>query len=901
MTTVPQDPSGSLPALGDAYTIERELGGGGMSRVFVATDRALERKVVVKLLSTEVAQGLSAERFAREIKLAAQLQDPHIVPVLATGTTLDGVPYYTMPFVPGESLRARMNAGTVPLEESLRILRDVAEALEHAHEQGVVHRDIKPENILISGRNAVVADFGIAKALTAARSITAEQTAATLTSVGMSLGTPRYMAPEQAAGDATDHRADLYAWGMIAYELLAGVHPFAAKTTTQQLIMAQITEVPRPLDEVRPGLPPSLGALVMQCLAKHAADRPENTTALLAELAGAASGSTSGARTGTTGTTMPAAVPTRSRRGLVLAGVGLLAVLGAGGVFMTKRGAAASNVAAMSASPSLAVLPFEHQGDSADVYLTEGITDEIRGKLSGVRDLLVIARTSSNSYRNTKKSPQQIAEELGVRYLLTGTVRVVGSGAERRVIVRPELVEITREGKPQSRWGQPFDVGGADVLGLQGEVATQVVTAMEVPIAGGSDRGTLAVPTTRDPVAYDLLLRARAATDFNTDLSIPALQASIRLYEQVLARDSTMVDAWVELARSLGNLQLSLPSSAVAEQLRRAAERTKALDPSGARGERAMSFYLRAVKGDQAASLAAAERALRADPTDAVAANAVANGLFGIGRVDEGLQRFSEALRLDPRNGVVLRNYARYLALRGRIAEARAMAERLHAVAPLAPTTIDTRIFVALAAGDTAAVRRFIADALQRIPQDRLLPTLVDGFGVDFIDRGVVRAFIARGPEAAAGGERALWFVWQAYEAYLAGDRVARQAWGDSARRELAPQIRALPTNPGLRSQYAQALAHAGRGAEAIRETREAMTLVLRNGADRRSSAYFSVLSSGAFVAILVGEHATALDLLEEQAALPMRLSRDWLRVDPSFAPLRGNPRFERLTAEAPR
>ncbi|HVE79997.1 MAG TPA: serine/threonine-protein kinase, partial [Gemmatimonadaceae bacterium] len=179
-------------SLGAAYTLERELGGGGMARVFVATDPALGRQVVVKVLSPETAEGMSAERFTREIRLAAALQDPHIVPVLTAGQTADGLPYFTMPFVSGESLRARMARGPLPLDEALRVLRDVAEALEYAHARGVVHRDIKPENVLLAGRNAVVADFGIAKAMSAAR---ADAGTAALTSAGTSLGTPAYMAP----------------------------------------------------------------------------------------------------------------------------------------------------------------------------------------------------------------------------------------------------------------------------------------------------------------------------------------------------------------------------------------------------------------------------------------------------------------------------------------------------------------------------------------------------------------------------------------------------------------------------------------------------------------------------------------------------------------------------------
>jgi serine/threonine-protein kinase len=279
--------------LGASYTLARELGGGGMSRVYVAREEALGRDVVVKVLAPELAEGLSAERFAREIRLAAALQDPHIVPVLAAGVTGEGLPYYTMPFVRGQSLRARLAAGPVPPAEAVAVLRAVAEALEYAHAQGVVHRDVKPENVLLSGRTAVVTDFGIAKALQASRSQAPGGPGAagggTLTQLGTSLGTPAYMAPEQAVGDAVDARADLYAWGVVAYELLAGRHPFAGKTSSQQLIAAHLAEAPAPLATAAPGVPAPLAALVMRTLAKDPADRPSSATDVLAALDAAAS------------------------------------------------------------------------------------------------------------------------------------------------------------------------------------------------------------------------------------------------------------------------------------------------------------------------------------------------------------------------------------------------------------------------------------------------------------------------------------------------------------------------------------------------------------------------------------------------------------------------------------
>ncbi len=265
-------------ALGDAYAIERELGGGGMSRVFLAQETRLGRRVVIKVLPPELAAGVSAERFEREIQLAAKLQHPHIVPLLTAGSQGDLL-YYIMPHIAGESLRAHLaQARELPIAETVRILADVCDALAYAHGQGIVHRDVKPDNVLLSGKHALVTDFGVAKAV--ARS----SGSATLTSLGMALGTPAYMAPEQAAGDPNvDHRADLYAVGVLGYEMLAGRAPFSG-LSPQGLLAAQVTATPEPVTQHRASIPPALAALVMRCLAKHPADRPQHADELVAQL-----------------------------------------------------------------------------------------------------------------------------------------------------------------------------------------------------------------------------------------------------------------------------------------------------------------------------------------------------------------------------------------------------------------------------------------------------------------------------------------------------------------------------------------------------------------------------------------------------------------------------------------
>ena len=280
--------------LGDAYTLEQELGGGGMSRVFVAYDVRLKRRVVVKVLMPELAGGISTGRFEREIALAASLQQANIVPVLHAGE-LNGLPFYTMPFVTGKSLRARLGEGALSIGEVISVLKDMTRALAYAHESGVVHRDIKPDNVLLSGGTAVVADFGIAKAISASISVgdsTRDATGA-LTQLGTALGTPAYMAPEQVAGDPqTDHRADLYAFGCVAYELLAGRPPFHS-LTPQRLLAAHLSERPKPIHELRADVPAPLADLVMQCLEKDPDHRPQRATDIARALDSVTSGSAS--------------------------------------------------------------------------------------------------------------------------------------------------------------------------------------------------------------------------------------------------------------------------------------------------------------------------------------------------------------------------------------------------------------------------------------------------------------------------------------------------------------------------------------------------------------------------------------------------------------------------------
>jgi|SRR5687767_5258708 len=876
--------------LGAAYALERELLGGGMSRVFVATDAALNRRVVIKVLSPELSQGISAERFAREIKVAAALQDPHILPVHSAGQS-GGLPFYTMPFVEGESLRGRLLRGPMPFNEAVGILRDVALALEYAHGHGVVHRDIKPENVLLAGRTAVVADFGIAKAVSAARTGAPEVREGTLTSIGQSLGTPAYMAPEQVAGETIDHRSDLYAWGVMAYEVLAGRHPFADKTSAAKLMAAQLSERPALLGETKPGIAPPIAALVMQCLEKEPAQRPQNAGDVLAALD--AIHSPSAART--TAPAVASRIPLASRRplgiSLAVAGVALAALT----IFLFQRDKAPASESAAPASDArtIAVLPFENLGDSADAYFADGITDAVRGKLTSLPGLAVIARGSSDQYGRTTKLPHQIANELGVRYLLSGKVRFAGAGDARRVQVSPELVEIA-DGQPQSRWQEPFDAEIRDVFRVQGDIAGKVAEAMRLALGSGTQQ-QLAQAVTNNPAAYDAYLRGEAAA-VNND---PAgLRRAISFYEQAVGHDSTMAEAWGALSRNTSLLYSnSTPTSQLQQRALQAARRALALEPNGAAGLRAMGIYHRVVARNLGLSLEQYELARRAAPTSATILAELANTKHELGRFDESVRDRETSIRLDPRNGRLLNGQTLVLLRLRRIAEARSVSERAVALAPTSLVAMMARLLTEAASGNLAGARQVIVAASSELPSSRVLAYVGTYWDMGWVlDSANSQQLLTFGPDAY-DNDRGQWSIVRAQQYQLLGDTVQARILGEAAARVFDEQLLEAPRDPQRHVLRGLALAFAGRGREALAESARGLNLARADTAATwaLSTAYLTYVA--ARTALVAGDKGKAFELLSESMRLRYFVTPAWLRIDPTWNAVRDDPRFARIVS----
>lgn len=505
-------------AVGNTYRILHELG-GGMSRVFVAEEIKLGRKVVIKVLPPEMAASASAERFRREIQLAAQLQHPHIVPLL-TSDSAGSLLYYTMPFVSGESLHARLaRDGPLAIRDARAVWRDVLDALAHAHARGVVHRDIKPGNILLTARNALVSDFGIARAI--------EATAgdATETAPGFTIGTPAYMAPEQVTGDRdTDHRVDIYAAGLVMYEMLEGRLPFACDSA-RELILARLTRHPSPV--TRPDCPHELAALVGRCLAGSPAARPPTAEAVLAELEVIPI------------TSEPAAtarsVRMRRPRRVMWLGAGAVALVAASlAVTQSMRRTTATVAVAATAAPSIAVLPLTNfSTDPEDSTLADGMTQALTATLSGVRGLRVIGGRSVFVLRGQRLDQRQMAESLHVTNFIQGGFQKVG----QRVRMQVRLVDARDNA---IRWSESYDREIRDIVAVQDSIARALTRTLGVGGHGSSSRRRHS-PRIE---AYSWYLRALA----QSEASAPERRRAREYLNRAIESDSTFAPAYARLA-----------------------------------------------------------------------------------------------------------------------------------------------------------------------------------------------------------------------------------------------------------------------------------------------------------------------------------------------------------------
>ena len=579
-----------MAALADRYRIERELGAGGMATVYLARDLRHDREVAVKVLNAELAESLGRQRFVREIGIAAKLNHPHILPLYDSGEC-DGFLYFVMPVMQGQTLRSRLEAErTLPVDDAVRIATEVADALDYAHRHDVVHRDIKPENILLHEGHAVVADFGIGKALVAAASESLP-----FTQIGVTVGTPAYMSPEQATGEEIDGRSDLFALGCVLYEMLTGEVAFSGGTA-QATIARRLLYSPPPVTARRDDVTVEVADVVARLIEKSPADRYTTGATVVSALRTAA---TSGPRAVTP---RPASAPTEK---------------------------------------SIAVLPFTNMSADADnAFFSDGLSEEIITDLSGVKALRVTSRYSSMQFRATTKAPREIGRTLGVRYLLTGSVRKAGNALR----IATQLVDAEKDAP---LWAEKYAGLMDDVCDVQERVSRASVAALEVTLTSSEDVRLGARPI-QNARAFELYLQARA---------------EMRRYGMSLDHAATLLQRAMEIEGESPPL----------------------------RALRAFMEFSR-VRGGTAGDLRpldAAEAEARA-LIDLVPNAPYVHALLGFvgyerGELKEAARHLTRAMELDPADADVLFFLVITLQAAGQIETAQELAKHFHEVDPLSP------------------------------------------------------------------------------------------------------------------------------------------------------------------------------------------------------------------------
>jgi eukaryotic-like serine/threonine-protein kinase len=576
-------------AVAARYTVQRELGEGGMAKVFLAHDLKYDREVAIKVLRPDLAADVGVGRFLHEIQVAARLHHPHILP-LYDSDQADGMAYYVMPYIRGETLRQRLKRERqLPIPEALQIAREVADALSYAHAAKVVHRDIKPENILLDSGHALVADFGIARAIGESQS---------LTSKGHVIGSPSYMSPEQIDGsEFIDGRSDIYSLGCLLFETLVGQSPFKGTTVTA-IIANRLTNPVPSARAFRELVPEAVDAALKKAMATLPADR-FSTAAQFAEALGT-----------------PATVA--------------IAV-----------GAAQAMTQEVAAAKSVAVLPFENMSaDPENEYFSDGITDDIIAQLSKISALKVISRTSSMQYKKTNKKIATIAEELGVAAILEGSVRRAGP----RVRIVVHLVDPKSE---KHLWGETFDRQLTDVFEVQSEVAQQITGALAVALSP-EEKQRVEKKATGDAEAYNLYLLGRFHVNKWSEANV--LKA-IDHFQGAIEKDPGYALAYAGMADAYELLSIGLSSRPAMENLAQAKSMAlKALELDDTLAEAHTSLAYARWLGDLDWSTAEREfkRALELKSSYVPAHQWYAEYLAALGRHDEALTEIKRAQQLDP-------------------------------------------------------------------------------------------------------------------------------------------------------------------------------------------------------------------------------------------------------------
>ncbi len=814
------------------YRIVEKIGAGGMGEVYLAEDTELNRKVALKFLSPHLCQDADCRaRFKREAQAAAKLNHPNIVTIHEV-SEFNGRPFFAMEHVEGQPLSELIKQGDCPLDKVIDLSLQICEGLQEAHKAGITHRDIKPANILVSqsGRAKLV-DFGLASVAGADK----------LTKEGSTLGTIGYMSPEQVQGKATDQRSDLFSFGVVLYELISCKSPFKAESPAATM-NAIAQQTPEPLARYKAGVPDELQRIVSKLLQKDPALRYQTAADVISDLMALKATSQ-----------LQIAIPGSQRK-------------------------------------MLAVLPFENLGSPDDEYFADGITDEITGKLATIRELGVISRTSTMQYKKTTKNLRQIATELGVDYILEGTIRWDKSGATSRVRILPQLIRASDD---THLWAETYQRPLEDIFALQADIAARIVEAMNITLLKPESANLQAMPT-KNLEAYQAYLRGQDYLH-RPDYGRTDFQLALQMFQRAVELDPTFALAYARLSlvhsvMYLYGIDVSSNRLALSKQ---AVDRAFALQPDLPETHLAYCYYYyRGLRDYDNAlrELAVAEIGL---PNDAGIQRAKGYILRRRGEYKAALESLKRAFILDPRVAHCafqvawtcwhMRDYASAIEYCDKSIALEP--DQINSYLVRAWTYIFWRADTAMARSSLASIPRQDTDATKRA-----------WFDLRLLERNYVAALDCLASMDSAVDRTQVLIDVNAQRAGLAcalkGDQHQARIYFDSAQIILERELNERPDDHRVHTALGLVYAALGRKDDAIREGRLGVELSpvskdMVNGLEK--------IWSLADIYILAGEYDLALDEIEYLLSTPSSFSVPYLQLHPIYDPLRNLPRYQKL------
>jgi serine/threonine protein kinase/tetratricopeptide (TPR) repeat protein len=851
------------------YKLIERIGAGGMGEVYLAEDTKLSRKVALKFLPPHLCQDEDCRtRFKREAQAAAVLEHPNIVTIHEVGE-YQGRPYIVMQYVKGQSLQDVIKHKTLTSDTIVDLGIQICEGLGKAHQAGIIHRDIKPSNICLDadGRPKLV-DFGLATIKGTER----------LTRAGSTLGTIAYMSPEQIQGKEVDHRSDLFSLGVVLYELIAGRRPFVGETEGAILNSIQ-NDTPEPLERYKANVPIELQRIISKLLEKDPSLRYQSAADVISDLKKLMVSRES--RGGTPG-------PKRSFRWPLMAGIIVAAVVALIALFLfwPKEQAGVSKGKKM-----LAVLPFQNLGAPEDEYFADGITDEITSRLAMIQGLGVISRTSAIQYKNSKKGLPEIAKELGVNYVLEGTIRWDKAGDINRVRITPQLIKVSED---IHLWADSYERSLTQIFAVQADIATQIAEALDVALLE-PERGSLEAKPTKSLEAYDYYLRGNdyAYRSYEEkDLLI-----AIEMYQKAVQSDPDFALAWAALAWTNSYMYWFHDFSAGRlKMVKDAVDKALELQPKLPEAHLALANYYYYGFRDYERALEELAMAQKSQPNNDHVYNAIAAIKRRQGKWEEALRNLHRATELNPRCATYFQELGTTYGVMRNFEEAEKSYDMSIAITPDQTTAYSDKSDMILRwKGDVKKARQVLEQATGKVDMASFTPMLVT---LDLCDRDYESALRRLSPTTISSFEDTVLYYLTKAEVYsLLTDSTQSRAYYDSARLICESRLAIVAGLPlSLRAVATLALAGAyaglGRKEDAIRQAQKAgeQLPISKDALFGAGMAEYRAL-----VYVKVGKYDLAIDQLELLLSIPSNITVLWLRLDPRWDPLRTHPRFQAL------